>query len=202
MIVTAVYAVYFIVGAHHCPGLSFLHGDFKGGQVDLPQRPLVDLAVRGEALVLLTVAGEVLQACADPVFLHPPDVACAEPAGQVRILREVLETASAQRIPPDADAGAQHESDLVGRRFLAYRFADLREKRGIPAAAGGRRGRKARRGIRTVHPQHICESVLLSEPVGSVGGLKRRDPVIGMGLRMPEILTGAQLDLRFYIHPR
>ena len=58
-----------VVGAHHRPGLSFLHRGLEGGQVDLPQGALVHLGIDGEPLELLVV-GRVVFRGPNPFALH------------------------------------------------------------------------------------------------------------------------------------
>ena len=71
-LLAAVDAVDLVVGGHHGPDAGLLDGLLEGDEVDLAQGPLVDLGADGHPLVLLVVAGEVLDAAGDPARLHAP----------------------------------------------------------------------------------------------------------------------------------
>ena len=72
-VLSAVDAVDLVVGAHHGGRAALPDHDLKGGEIELPQGPLIQHAVGGEALVLLAVAGEMLHAGPRPGGLEPPD---------------------------------------------------------------------------------------------------------------------------------
>jgi hypothetical protein len=86
-----------VVGAHHRPRLRLRHYPLEGGEVDLAQRPLVDVGADPDPVGLLVVRGVVLQRGADTLALHTLHERGAEDAGEVRVLGEVLEVAAAQR---------------------------------------------------------------------------------------------------------
>ena len=71
-LLAAVDAVHLVVGGHHGPDAGLLYGGFEGDEVDLPQGALGDLGADRHPLVLLVVAGEVLDTAPDPLPLHPP----------------------------------------------------------------------------------------------------------------------------------
>ena len=96
-LLAAVGPVDLVVGGHHGPDAGLPYGGFEGDEVDLPKGPLGDLGADGHPLVLLVVAGEVLDAAPDPAPLHPLDVGDGEAGRQQRVLGEGLEGAPGQR---------------------------------------------------------------------------------------------------------
>lgn len=66
-------------------------------EVDLAQRPLVDLRGDAHTVGLLVVDGEVLGAGADPLSLQAGDVGRSQPAGEMRVLGEVFEVSAPER---------------------------------------------------------------------------------------------------------
>lgn len=93
------------VGAHHRGGPRAGDDVLEGGQVDLPQRPFVDLGTDRHALGFLVVGREVLDRRTNARRLECGDVSCAERAGRQWVLRVVLEVATAQRRALDVDPG-------------------------------------------------------------------------------------------------
>ena len=86
-----------VVRAHDGPGCRVLHDPLESAQVDLAQRARVHIRARAHAVELLVVGREVLERGADALRLDATDRCGAEDAGHDRVLREVLEVASAQR---------------------------------------------------------------------------------------------------------
>ena len=68
----------------------------KAGQVDLAQRPGVDLGVDAHPVGLLAVHREVLERGADAGALHALHVGGGEFAGEAGVFGEVLEGAAAE----------------------------------------------------------------------------------------------------------
>ena len=145
-IIAGMYIVDTRIAAHDGFGMRGLDDRFKRGQVQLAQGALVHLTVAVEALVLLIVGGKVLETCARAALLrtlHPRRAHCAR---DKRVLGEILEIASAQRVALDVDAGAKHDVHTVGKSLLADGFALGLQQLGIPRCTarhgGGKAGRR------------------------------------------------------------
>ncbi len=100
-----------VVAGHDSPRPPLAHGDLEACEIDLVQSPLVDHGVPDHPQGLLAVRGEVLGACCRSGRFDAADVRGGEPAGQERILGEVLEIPAAQRRPFDVQSRSQHDVD-------------------------------------------------------------------------------------------
>ena len=78
------------------PGLRLFDGDLKGGQVDFAQRTFVYARIDAKTLVFLIICSKMLERCADAAALDAFDQAGGQFAGEIGILREILEIAPAQ----------------------------------------------------------------------------------------------------------
>ena len=104
-IVTGVDVVDARIAAHDGLGLCVFDNSLKRGQIQLPHRALVHLAVAVEPLVLLVVGGKVLQACARAAALRALHPCRAHSAGNAGVLGKILKVASAKRVALNVDAG-------------------------------------------------------------------------------------------------
>ena len=107
-------------------GVALLHPEFEGFQIELahglfihPGEEAVRLAIR-----LLFVADEVFEGHDDLLRLGASRDGRSQLAGQVRVLREVLEVPAAQRAAPQVAPGRVPDfgADLTG--FPADRAAE------------------------------------------------------------------------------
>ncbi len=135
----------FVVAGHDRPRGGFLHGDFEWAQIDFPQRPFIDDRVIDHAVILLAVAGEVLQARADVLVLQAVDIGRGHLPGQKGIFGKIFEVPSAEGIPFDIGSGGEQNVGLLKMRLFAQSPAKLTFKLDVPAARGQTRGRKANR---------------------------------------------------------
>ena len=94
-VLVGVGAVDEVVAGHDGLGVRLFDDDFKAGQVEFPQGSLVDDGVRRHAAQLLAVDGKVFGAGGDTVGLDAAHVGRGQLAGEVRVLREILEVAPA-----------------------------------------------------------------------------------------------------------
>ena len=85
--------------------------DFERAQVDLAQRPLIDVRADEVAVCFLIVGSEMLQASADAFGLKSLNHRAGEATGEQRILRVVLEVSSAQRAALDIDSRSKDDVD-------------------------------------------------------------------------------------------
>ena len=192
MVLVGVGAVDPVVGGHDALGPALFHGDLKAGEVQLPQGALVQHAVAGHAAQLLIVGGKVLGAGRNAHRLDAAHIACCQLAGQVRVLREILEIAAAQRAALGVQAGAQDHIDAVGSGLLAQRFADLLAQGGVPAVGhGGRRGEAGGR-LRGVQAQMVGRARLLAQAVGAIRQPDGRHSLVGQGMGLEHGGTGKQ----------
>ena len=90
-------AVQTVVRRHDSPRVRLLDGDFKTLEIDFAKGTLVDDFVHFGAVVLLAVAGKVLDACAYTLALYAANVSGCSLACHNRILAVVFEVASAER---------------------------------------------------------------------------------------------------------
>jgi hypothetical protein len=102
-----------VVSAHHRPRVRPGDHALEAGQIDLPERALVHLRTHRQPVRLLVVHREMLDRSAYALALDPLDQRGAEGPGQQRVLREVLEVATAQRRALDVDARAQHDGHAL-----------------------------------------------------------------------------------------
>ena len=83
-----------VVRAHDAPDTGPPDGRFEGRQICLAQRPLVDLDADGVTLVLLVIAPEVLDACADATLLDALDTLATDTRALIARGRPITEASS------------------------------------------------------------------------------------------------------------
>ena len=176
-------AVELVVRAHDAPGAGPLHRPLERHEIELAQRPFVDLRADGGALDLGFVAGEMLDRRRYPLPLQPLDIADGEVGGEDRILRVALEIATV------ADRAVQvhrrGEADMRALRFhfLGQRRADLVEQPDVPAGAE----RDPHRERRRLHPAD--QRAAAARPVRPVGDPELADLEPVDRRQRPEVLT-------------
>ena len=193
----AVDAVDLVVGAHHGGRAALPDHDLKGGEIELPQGPLIQHAVGGEALVLLAVAGEVFHAGPRPGGLEPPDPGGPQLPRQKRVLGEVLKIAAAQGAALEVHPRPQHQVNALSHGLLADGPANVGEQRLVPGAGRGHGGGEAGGGNSRVHPQHVAGLFLLAQTVGAVGHGQGGELLIRQVPGVPEVRPLAQGDFFF-----
>ncbi len=117
--------------------MRLLYGGFEGDEVDLPKGALVHLGADRHPLVLLVVAGVVLDAAGHPVALHASHVGDGDAGGQARVLRVGLEGAAGQRRAGNADRGPEQDIDALGPGFGGQHLAHALDELGVPGGADG-----------------------------------------------------------------
>ena len=193
LVVRAVHAVHGVVGAHDGGGPPLAYGDLKAAEVQLPERAIVHDAVGGKALVLLAVAGEVLETGARALGLDAADEGGGELAREQRVLGEVLEVPPAERAALEVRARAENEAHALRERLPAKGRAYLKEQLLVPAAGGEHGGGEAGGGQGAVHAQHVARVLLFAQAVGAVGHHQRVQPQPGYGARVPAVRPLAEL---------
>ncbi|MPN22396.1 hypothetical protein SDC9_169779 [bioreactor metagenome] len=139
------------------------------------QRARIHHAVRTHAQVFLVVAGEMLEAGAHARPLYAADPCLSHFARQIRVFREILKIAPAERITLDVDPGAQHHLHILEGRFPADGLRHLAHQAGVERT-GRKAGRREAGGFFTEHDAQIVLALLLfPKAVRAVAHRKRGD---------------------------
>ncbi len=112
-----------VVRAHQAPHAGAEHRGFERWQVQLAQRPFGHLHADREALVLLVVAYEVLDARTDAALLDAFDVGDCHLGGEIRIFRKAFEVASVQWMAVNVHRAAHRHLSRAPRRRARVRHA-------------------------------------------------------------------------------
>ena len=104
---TAVLPLIAVVGPHQRIGISLFHRFFKGGKVDLSQRPVADLHLHIQALCLLIIYGKMLDAGCHIGFLNALNQRYRQFSRQIRILTHIFKVSSAEGTSFDIDPRCQ-----------------------------------------------------------------------------------------------
>ena len=120
----AVFGAEAVVGAHDPPGAALLDRALERAEVDLAQRPVVDLYVDRHAVHLGVVADEVFDRDGDVLRLDAAHVRRGEDARQLGILAVALERATADGGAVDVHSRAEQDVGALAARFGAEQFAD------------------------------------------------------------------------------
>ena len=86
-----------IVGSHDGGHIRLLHSLFKCREINLVQGSLINIRRHIVALILLIIAGKMLDTGHYALTLKTDDIACSNLSCKIRVLTEVLEITSAQR---------------------------------------------------------------------------------------------------------
>ena len=177
-------AVDAVVRRHDGPDAAVAHGGLEGAQVDLAQRPLVDVAADRVPFDLGVVGHEVLGAGRDAPALHPPHEADHEASRQRRILAVALEVPSSQRVSDQVDRRTEQHVGRLGAGLVGDGRAHPLDQPGIEGGAERRAAREqGRRGRRVA---------LAPRPDRTVGHLEARHTAFGQTLRVPVVLAGGE----------
>ena len=130
-VLAGVDAVHAVVRAHHGPHPGLLHGGLERGQVDLVQRPRIDLGADRHAFGLLVVGGEVLDCSHHALALHSLDVGHGRARGEFRVFAVVLEVAATQRRARDVHRRAENHVLAVPLGLARDGCAHALDQRGI-----------------------------------------------------------------------
>src|SRR5699024_6037777 len=141
---------------------------------------------------LLTVHRKVLRCRRDALRLHAADVRRGHAAGELWILREVLEVPPAERAALDVQPWPQEDLDALGRRFPAECLPDLLGEVHVPARADARGRRERSGGLRAVQSEVVGRAELLAQPMRPIG---HPDPLYAEhapGAGLPDSAASAQ----------
>ena len=106
--------------------------------------------------------------------LNTAHIGGRELAGEIGILRKVLEIPPAKRTPLDVESRPEQHIHSLRARLVSERFAHRFGKFRVPAVCNGRRRRKAGRGTGGMKPEVIPDALLLPETVRPVRKEKSR----------------------------
>ncbi len=183
-LLAAVDAVDLVVGRHHGPHARLPHGCLERREVDLAQGSLGDLGADRHPLVLLVVAGVVLDAAPDTTPLHALHVGDGEAGRQQRVLGERLEGAAGQGSAHDAHRRSEQHVDSLGPRLGGQDLAQARHQRRVP-------GRPDRRAARQGQGAATDEAVA-PHARRPVGDLERRETHSLDGREVPQAGAGRE----------
>jgi hypothetical protein len=175
-VVTAVLSAVSVIGAHDGEAAPAPDGRLEGGQVDFAQRAVIHHDIDLAAIQLLVVQGEMLDARGGAGGLDTLDDGHGHFGGEVGILAEILEVASAQRGAEDIAAGAEDHVLAPRPRLCAQ---------GRPVAAcqvrvpgrreGGAGGQAGGRVVVAPGGTPALASEFLADAVRAVGHPELRD---------------------------
>ena len=94
-----------VIGIHHGADMPFLHGGFKGRQVDFPQGALIDDCVNVPAVVFGVVGGVMLHGGHHILTLNAENVLRCDLPGKIGIFAEVFEIVAIHRRAINVDSG-------------------------------------------------------------------------------------------------
>ena len=165
-----------VVARHNRPGTALLHRLLEGRQIDLIQRPVVEVDIHRVTVRLLVVEAEMLDTGRNAVGLDTLDIRDDHLSGQVGILAHILEIAPAQRGAEDVDARPQQDILLPIAGFFTDRFAVEGRHIAVPGSRKAGQGREGHAGV--AGPSGLAPFVpkdLGTDSVRAVGAPKLRN---------------------------
>ena len=124
-------AVNRIIGCHYGIGPAFLYRDFKGLQIDFPERPLRNNRIHLISHLFLAVAGIMLHGGVGAALHNTPDISRRHFTGQQWIFGKIFKIPSVERISVDINAGPQKGVYLIAKKFFSFHDIKLFHKRCI-----------------------------------------------------------------------
>ena len=170
LVVAAMLALIFIVGAHNGPRAALFDRSLERRKVDFVERTVVDDNVDAVAVHLLVVQCEMLDAGGHAVLLHALDIRNDHARREIGIFTHIFEIAAVERRAVDVHARAQQDIFFAVAGLFADGFAVKGRHGGIPRRGQTRQGGKSRTrvvgpaGLVPLVPQHFG-----TDSVGAVG---------------------------------
>ena len=172
--------------------MRLLHRNLKGTQIDLTRRTLINHGIGDEAVILLVIAGEMLETAGDALTLTAPDPSCRQRTGYQRVLRKIFKVSSTQGIPLDVGTGSQNHAYVLIPCLLGNCPAFFREQIFIKRARRQRSCRKADSRPATIDTLRIRIIRLIAQTMGPVRHPQRRNMILRIFLRHPVIGAAAK----------
>ena len=141
----------------------------KRREIQLAQRPLIDYGVGHHTCMLLAVGGKVFEACANAATLDTSHHCRAELTRNNRVLAEILEVATAQRVALNVHTRTENHVNALPTRLLANRGANTLDQLWIERTGKRRSRGKTRRRAAFRNAHAILGALLLAQSVRSVG---------------------------------
>ena len=163
-------AVVEVVGAHYGPGAALAYCGLEGGEVDLVERAVVQVAAGSGAADFLVVHREVLYARGNAVFLHTGYIGNHHLAGEERVFSHILEVAAVERGAADVYSGPQQNVFFTVTGLLSYAAAEQKSHIPVPGGCKAAEGGEGCAGV--VGPAGLVPLVpenLGTDAVGTVG---------------------------------
>ena len=114
----AMYVLPEVVAAHDRIYMRLLDSTLEGGEVYLTHSTFGDVYVNREAVCLLVVEDEMLQAACHTILLHRLDIWHYHLTSQQRVFTHVFEGTTIERCAGDVDTRAQHNIlSAIGKLF-------------------------------------------------------------------------------------
>src|ERR1700722_19755599 len=140
-----------VVGAHDCGGVGILDADFKGQQVTLPRRALVDVDVYGIASALLVVEGVMFDVADNVLGLQALHHRTYHLPGQNGIFAELLLGAATARLAGKGAGSTERHVVTLRAKFATDERSVLIPGLKIPTGGSGH-VRRQRRGVAAILP--------------------------------------------------
>ena len=129
---SAGYPVELVVCGHHRPGTPFLEGFPEWGEINLPQRLLINHRIDLHASPFRVISNEVLHGGCDPFALQSPDPVRRNLTAQEGILPEVFKIAPVERRACNVHTRSKLDVDPSCTCLAAQCLPITECERGIP----------------------------------------------------------------------
>ena len=174
---------------------AFADHALEGRHVQLAERSLGDVYLEGLAFRLRVVANVMLGAAADAARLQAEDVGSGHPAGEQRVLGELLEMPATDGAALEVDRGAEQHVYALTARFAGEQLAQLTNQPFVPAGRQGGGARQTRRGL-------VVAGGTALHSGRTVRNDHRAKPRLGRFVHGPEVHASQEANLRFEVQAR
>ena len=127
-----VLSVELVVGAHHRPGIGFLHGNLKVLEINLAEGTLGDDSVVLVAVGFLVVGSIVLDGSTHAIALDTLHISGGHLAGQERVFGEILEVTAVQGVAVNVHTGGQEHVHAIFQHFITHGLGNFFHQGKVP----------------------------------------------------------------------